>query len=130
MMSDGDYIPWELDTTIDILADVRQIFDNAGIRIIRMGLQTTDEICPGAAVVGGPFHEAIGELARIAYMENENSENIGARRLHTVMETLLEDVSFNACGGHPDVELVIDKKYVVEHMERVTRYMNLKKYIL
>ncbi len=74
--------------------------------------------------------EAIGELARIAYMENENSENIGARRLHTVMETLLEDVSFNACGGHPDVELVIDKKYVVEHMERVTRYMNLKKYIL
>ena len=74
--------------------------------------------------------EAIGELARIAFMENENSENIGARRLHTVMETLLEDVSFNACGGHPDVELVIDKKYVVEHMERVTRYMNLKKYIL
>lgn len=74
--------------------------------------------------------EAIGELARIAYLENESNENIGARRLHTVMETLLEDVSFNACGGHDDIELVIDKKYVVEHMEKVTKNMNLKKYIL
>ena len=74
--------------------------------------------------------EAIGELARIAYLENESNENIGARRLHTVMETLLEDVSFNACGGHDDIELVIDKKYVVDHMEKVTKYMNLKKYIL
>lgn len=74
--------------------------------------------------------EAIAELARIAYLENESNENIGARRLHTVMETLLEDVSFNACGGHDDIELVIDKKYVVEHMEKVTKNMNLKKYIL
>ena len=74
--------------------------------------------------------EAIGELARIAYLENESNENIGARRLHTVMETLLEDVSFNACGGHDDIELVVDKKYVVDHMEKVTKNMNLKKYIL
>ena len=74
--------------------------------------------------------EAIGELAKIAYLENESNENIGARRLHTVMETLLEEVSFNACGGHDDIELVIDKKYVVEHMEKVTKNMNLKKYIL
>lgn len=74
--------------------------------------------------------EAIGELARIAYLENESNENIGARRLHTVMETLLEDISFNACGGHDDIELVIDKKYVVDHMEKVTKNMNLKKYIL
>ena len=74
--------------------------------------------------------DAIGELARIAYLENESNENIGARRLHTVMETLLEDVSFNACGGHDDIELVIDKKYVVDHMEKVTKNMNLKKYIL
>ena len=74
--------------------------------------------------------EAIGELARIAYLENESNENIGARRLHTVMETLLEDVSFNACGGHDDIELIIDKKYVVDHMEKVTKNMNLKKYIL
>ncbi len=74
--------------------------------------------------------DAISELAKIAYLENESNENIGARRLHTVMETLLEDVSFNACGGHDDIELIIDKKYVVDHMEKVTKNMNLKKYIL
>ena len=74
--------------------------------------------------------EAINELARIAFLENENNENIGARRLHTVMEMLLEDVSFNASGGHVDVELVIDKAYVAEHMERATKNLNLRKYIL
>ncbi len=74
--------------------------------------------------------EAIAELARIAYLENESNENIGARRLHTVMETLLEDVSFNACGGHPDVDLIIDRKFVIDNMEKVTKNMNLKKYIL
>ena len=74
--------------------------------------------------------EAINELARIAFLENENNENIGARRLHTVMEMLLEDVSFNASGGHEDVELVIDKAYVTEHMERATKNLNLRKYIL
>ena len=74
--------------------------------------------------------EAINELARIAFLENENNENIGARRLHTVMEMLLEDVSFNASGGHDDVELVIDKAYVQEHMERATKNLNLRKYIL
>ena len=74
--------------------------------------------------------EAINELARIAFLETENNENIGARRLHTVMEMLLEDVSFNASGGHDDVELVIDKAYVAEHMERATKNLNLRKYIL
>ena len=74
--------------------------------------------------------DAINELAKIAFLENESNENIGARRLHTVMEMLLEDVSFSASGGHEDVELVIDKKYVAEHMEKATKNLNLRKYIL
>lgn len=74
--------------------------------------------------------EAIDELAEIAFLENENNENIGARRLHTVMETLLEDISFNASGDHDEIEVVIDRKYVSEHMEGVKKRMNLKKYIL
>lgn len=74
--------------------------------------------------------EAIAELAKIAFLENETSENIGARRLHTVMEALLEDISFNACGGHDDIEVVIDKNYVSEHMANAAKLMNLKKYIL
>ena len=43
---------------------------------------------------------------------------------------LLEDISFNAGGDHPMIEVVIDKKYVDEHLEAVVRSQNLKKYIL
>ena len=64
MMCRGEYKPWTVAETVDLLAEIKEIFDSAGIRIIRMGLQNTDEITPGASVVGGPFHEAIGELAQ------------------------------------------------------------------
>ena len=74
---------------------------------------------------------AITELARIAFLENENKENIGARRLHTVMEALLEEISFNAAGETDGtVELVIDKEYVDAHLADALNSMNLKKYIL
>ncbi len=56
--------------------------------------------------------DALEEIAAIAYSVNETLENIGARRLHALMETLLEDVSFNACGDPADVKLVIDAAYV------------------
>ena len=50
--------------------------------------------------------------------------------MHTVMENLLEDISFNASGDHPMIEVVIDKKYVDDHLEAIVRSQNLKKYIL
>lgn len=74
--------------------------------------------------------EAIVELAHIAYLENESTENIGARRLHTLMEKLLEDISFNASGVHDVIELVIDKAYVQTHLASALKQLNLKKYIL
>ena len=75
--------------------------------------------------------DAIKELAHVAYLENENKENIGARRLHTVMEALLEEISFEACGNTPEtVEVVVDKKYVDAHLADALNSMNLKKYIL
>ncbi len=75
--------------------------------------------------------DAIKEMAHIAYLENENNENIGARRLHTVMEMLLEDISFNADGStDTDIELIINKEYVQKHLEKALRTLNLKKYIL
>lgn len=75
--------------------------------------------------------DAIKEMAHIAYLENENNENIGARRLHTVMEMLLEDISFNADGStDAEIELVINKDYVQKHLEKALRTLNLKKYIL
>ena len=74
---------------------------------------------------------AIERIAEIAVDLNATSEDIGARRLHTVMEYLLEDISFNAGGGdYPTFTLTIDKKYVDEHLNKLTGDRNLKKYVL
>ena len=73
---------------------------------------------------------AIERIAEVAVELNATSEDIGARRLHTVMEYLLEDISFNAGGDYPMFTLNIDKKYVDEHLQKLTGDRNLKKYIL
>lgn len=73
---------------------------------------------------------AIERIAEISVELNLTSEDIGARRLHTVMEYLLEDISFNAGGDYPTVTLKIDKKYVDEHLQKLTGDRNLKKYVL
>jgi ATP-dependent HslUV protease ATP-binding subunit HslU len=73
--------------------------------------------------------DAIEELARIAAEVNERMENIGARRLHTVMERLLDAVSFDA----PELRgqrIVIDAAYVRERLEGVARDEDLSRYIL
>ena len=73
---------------------------------------------------------AIERIAEVSVELNLTSEDIGARRLHTVMEYLLEDISFNAGGDYPMFTLNIDKKYVDEHLQKLTGDRNLKKYIL
>ena len=74
--------------------------------------------------------DAIEEIATISEDMNATSEDIGARRLHTVMEHLLEDISFNAGGDYPTVTVKIDKKYVDDHLESMIRNRDLKKYVL
>ena len=72
---------------------------------------------------------AIDEIATISYVMNEQTENIGARRLHTVMEKLLEDISFNI----PEMEqekLVIDEEYVKDKFQETIHAEDLDKYIL
>jgi ATP-dependent HslUV protease ATP-binding subunit HslU len=73
--------------------------------------------------------EAIDELASLAAEINENVENIGARRLHTVMEKLLEEISFSATdrGGE---EIVIDKDYVRTRVEDLAKDADLSRFIL
>ena len=73
--------------------------------------------------------DAITELARIAQAVNERTENIGARRLHTVLERLLDEVSFNASEqGHRDLQ--IDAAYVRERLAAVVQDEDLSRYIL
>jgi ATP-dependent HslUV protease ATP-binding subunit HslU len=73
--------------------------------------------------------DAITEIARIAWLVNERTENIGARRLHTVMERLLEEVSFSA-PEMPGVQVRIDAPYVRERLEEVLKNEDLSRYIL
>ena len=75
--------------------------------------------------------DAIERIAEISVELNATSEDIGARRLHTVMEYLLEDISFNAGGGdYPTVTLNITGPYVEEHLSKLTGDRDLKKYVL
>jgi len=71
----------------------------------------------------------IMRIAEIASQVNERTENIGARRLHTVMERLLEKISFEATDC-ADSKLVIDAAYVDEHLEALVEDEDLSRYIL
>lgn len=74
--------------------------------------------------------DAIDEIAEMAVVENETSENIGARRLHTIMEALLEDISFNASGDHPMLEVTVDRAYVQNAFSETKKKFDLKKFVL
>lgn len=74
-------------------------------------------------------NEAIGLIAKFAVDENENKENIGARRLHTIMEKLLGEVMFNAGSEDYTDEVIVDSKFVEENLG-ASGETNLKKYIL
>ena len=73
--------------------------------------------------------DAIDEIANIAYLMNEETENIGARRLHTVLEILLEDVSYNL--PDPDInEVTIDREYVLDKLGEKIKEVDVDRYIL
>jgi ATP-dependent HslUV protease ATP-binding subunit HslU len=73
--------------------------------------------------------EAIKEIAKIASEVNQSIENIGARRLHTVLEKVLEEISFNA-SLYKGKTMVIDKDDVQMHMKELRKKSDLKQYIL
>ena len=76
------------------------------------------------------FHdEAISEIASIATKVNEEVENIGARRLHTILEKILEDISFSASDKKSE-KINIDKKYVVQQIGDIYKNTDLTKFIL
>ncbi|MBR41708.1 MAG: HslU--HslV peptidase ATPase subunit [Acidiferrobacter sp.] len=73
--------------------------------------------------------EEINHIAQVAWQVNEQTENIGARRLHTVMERLLESISFEAAdrSGH---KVVIDPEYVDANLSKLAEDEDLSRYIL
>ena len=75
--------------------------------------------------------DGIACIAQTAWRVNERTENIGARRLHTVMERLLEDASFNACDDSlKDASLLIDASYVDKQLGELSQDDDLSRFIL
>ena len=73
--------------------------------------------------------DAIDEIANLAYLMNEETENIGARRLHTILEILLEDISYNL--PDPDMgDVRIDREYVLDKLGEKIKEVDVDKYIL
>lgn len=73
--------------------------------------------------------DAIDEIAGMAFLMNEETENIGARRLYTIMETLLEDVSYEL--PNPDItHVLVDREMVQEKFKEKIREVDVDKYIL
>jgi ATP-dependent HslUV protease ATP-binding subunit HslU len=73
--------------------------------------------------------EAIREIAKVAYETNKSIENIGARRLHTVIERIVEEISFEAPDKKGET-IEVDVAYVQERVKELLKNQDLRKYIL
>ncbi|MCM1306265.1 MAG: ATP-dependent protease ATPase subunit HslU [Bacteroides sp.] len=73
--------------------------------------------------------DAIEEIAHVAFEENENSENLGARRLHAVLEALLKDILYEA-DDNTTKKISVDKAYVEKHLSSTLKERNLRRYII
>jgi ATP-dependent HslUV protease ATP-binding subunit HslU len=107
------------------VADFEQILTNTHASLTKQyeALLATEEV---KLVFGA---DAIKRLAEIAWQVNEKTENIGARRLYTVMEKLLEDISFNA-AKQSGVTVNIDKAYVDARLKDLAQSEDLARYVL
>ncbi len=107
------------------VSDFQQILTNTDACLTRQyqALLETE----GVHLEFGP--EGIKRLAEIAFEVNERTENIGARRLYTVMERLLEEISFDA-GRHANETMVIDGAYVDGRLEGLAKSDDLARYVL
>ena len=127
----SDLIP-ELQGRFPILVELQSLTKEDFIKILttpRNAITVQYATLLGVDGVELKFTEsAIEEIATIAEDMNATSEDIGARRLHTVVENLLEDVSFNANGE--SVSVVIDKEFVTNKLGTDKKSKDLKKYIL
>ena len=128
----SDLIP-ELQGRFPIRVELKSLSTDDFVRILtEPDASLTDQYSALIATeeVDLEFDESgVRRIAEVAFQVNENTENIGARRLHTVMERLLETVSFEASdrsGNH----VQINAGYVDEHLEELSKDEDLSRYIL
>jgi len=128
----SDMLP-ELQGRLPIRVNLRALTEEDFVRILsetRANLVQQYKALIGTEKVELDFKdEAIAEVAKIAAQVNESVENIGARRLQTVMEKLLEEISFEA-EDHAGETVIIDAAYVREKLSDLAGDSDLSKYIL
>ena len=128
----SDMLP-ELQGRLPIRVELRALTEEDFVRILsetRANLvQQYTALIGTEKVTLDITEEAVREVAKIAAQVNEAVENIGARRLQTVMERLLEDISFEA-EEHEGETVTIDAAYVRERLDDLARDTDLSKYIL
>jgi len=128
----SDMLP-ELQGRLPIRVELRALTEEDFVRILTetkanlpeqyVALLNTEEVAIEIS------EDAIAKLAQIAANVNETVENIGARRLQTVMEKLLEEISFEA-EDHKGESIKIDAEYVDKHLSEVAKDTDLSKYVL
>jgi len=128
----SDLIP-ELQGRLPIRVELKSLTTEDFVRILTEpdasltsqygALLNTEEVALEFAESG------VRRIAEIAFQVNENTENIGARRLHTVMERLLETVSFEA-SDKSGLKLMVDAGYVNDHLAELSQDEDLSRYIL
>ncbi|MDH3548950.1 MAG: ATP-dependent protease ATPase subunit HslU [Gammaproteobacteria bacterium] len=128
----SDLIP-ELQGRLPIRVELKSLTTEDFVRILtEPDASLTTQYCAllNTEEVSLEFTESgVRRIAEVAFQVNENTENIGARRLHTVMERLLETVSFEA-SDKSGTKLTIDADYVDDHLSELSKNEDLSRYIL
>jgi ATP-dependent HslUV protease ATP-binding subunit HslU len=128
----SDLIP-ELQGRLPIRVELKSLTTEDFVRILTepdASLTTQYTALLNTEEVTLEFTESgVRRIAEVAFHVNENTENIGARRLHTVMERLLETVSFEA-SDKSGMKLTIDAAYVDDHLAELSKDEDLSRYIL
>ncbi|NIA27783.1 MAG: ATP-dependent protease ATPase subunit HslU, partial [Desulfobulbaceae bacterium] len=128
----SDLIP-ELQGRFPIRVELKSLTTNDFVRILTepdasltlqyKALLTTEEVTVEFT------DDGVRRIAEVAFQVNENTENIGARRLHTVMERLLETISFEA-SDKSGAQVKVDAGYVDDHLAELAKDEDLSRYIL
>lgn len=126
-----DLIP-ELQGRFPVICDLTSLTKEDFVKILTQTDNAITKLYAELLAVDGVSlsftDDGIERIAEIACEDNEVKENIGARRLHAIIEKLMEDIAFEACGD--PIVLTIDKAYVDEHLDTASINADMRKYIL
>ena len=128
----SDLIP-ELQGRLPIRVELSALGTQDFVRILREPYASLTQQYSALMLVEGVklkfSDDGVARIAEVAFEVNEQTENIGARRLHTVMERLLESLSFTS-ANREGLEVLVDAHYVDQHLSELVKDRDLARYIL